>query len=90
VGRDASVDLGCQLCLIFVERKANHGFDLQSGVAQRHAFFAFLCGSSPVHGVSCFVINAVVDVSMLRTAEEAKLRLPLRYLAFLIPDRLSR
>ena len=39
-------------------------------------------GTSPVHEVSCFVINAVVDVSMLRTAKEAKLRLPLRYLAF--------
>ena len=50
-----------------------------SGVAQRYAFFAFLCGSSPVQKISCFVINAVVHVSMLRTAEEAKRRLPLRY-----------
>jgi len=53
---------------------------VQSGVAHRYAPFAFLRGSSPAHEVPCFVFPAVVDVSMLRTAEEAKLRLPLRYL----------
>ncbi len=47
---------------------------LNSGVAQRYAPFAFLCDSSPAHEVSCFVFHAVVDVSMLRTAEEAELR----------------
>ena len=48
-------------------------------VAQTYAFFAFVCGSSGVHGISCLDVNIMVDVPMLRTAEEAKLRLPLRY-----------
>jgi len=54
-------------------------------VAQRYVFFAFLCGSSSVHGISCWDANIMVDVSMLRTAEEAKLRLPLRYPALRQP-----
>ena len=58
----------------------------RSGVAQRCAFFAFLCGLSSVHGVSCLVAGIVFDISMLRTAEEAKLRLPLRYPAFALQN----
>ena len=42
-----------------------------------YAFCAFVCGSSSVRGVSCLDVNIMVDV--LRTAEEAKTRLPLRY-----------
>ena len=48
-------------------------------VAQTYASFAFVSGSSSVHESSCLGVNIVVAVSMLRTAEEAKLRLPLRY-----------
>ncbi len=48
-----------------------------SGVAQTYAFLAFVCGSSSVDGISCLDVNIMVAVSMLRTAEEAKLRLPL-------------
>jgi hypothetical protein len=36
-------------------------------------------GPSPVHGISYFHTDAMVDVSILRTAEEAKRQLPLRY-----------
>jgi hypothetical protein len=52
-----------------------------SGVAQMHAFFAFVCGSSSVHRGSCLDLKIMVDVPMLRTAEEAEVRLPPRYLA---------
>jgi hypothetical protein len=45
----------------------------RSGVAQRYAPFAFLCGSSPAHEVSRLVFHAVLDVSMLRIAEPDKL-----------------
>ena len=45
--------------------------------AQTYAFFAFVCGSSSVRWVSCLDVNIMVDVPMLRTAEEAKMRLPL-------------
>ena len=47
-----------------------------SGVAT-YAFWAFVSGSSSVRGISCLDVNILVDVPMLRTAEEAKLRLPL-------------
>jgi hypothetical protein len=48
-------------------------------VAQTYAFLAFVCGSSSVQGVSCLDTNIMVDVRMLRTAEEGKMRPPPRY-----------
>jgi hypothetical protein len=45
-----------------------------------YAFFAFVCGSLCVHGILYLDVNIMVGVSMLRTAEEGKLRLPPRYL----------
>jgi hypothetical protein len=38
----------------------------------------FVCGFSSVRGISCLDVN-IIDVSMLRTAGEAKVRLPLHY-----------
>ena len=58
-------------------------------VAQTYAFLAFVCGSSSVRGMSCLDVNIVVDVSMLRTAEEGKLRLPPRY-PLSVAERLAR
>jgi hypothetical protein len=43
-------------------------------VAQMYAFFAFVCGSSSVHGGSYLDAYIIVDVPMLRTAEEVKWR----------------
>jgi hypothetical protein len=54
-------------------------FVLERVAHQTYAFFAFVCGSSSVRWISCLDVNIMVDVSMLRTAEEAKMRLPLRY-----------
>jgi hypothetical protein len=45
-----------------------------SGVAQRSAVSAVLCGFSPVPAISCLNVTIMVDVPMLRTAEEAGLR----------------
>ena len=56
-------------------------------VAQTYAFFAFVCGSSSVHGISRLHVNIMVYVFMLRTAEEGKVRLPPRY-RVLAPRRL--
>ena len=50
---------------------------LVSGPAQTRALFAFVCGSSYARGISCVVVNIMVYVSMLRTAEVAEMRLPL-------------
>jgi len=36
---------------------------------QTYAFFAFVCGSSSIHGILCLDVNIMVDVPMLRTAE---------------------
>ena len=41
--------------------------------------FAFVCGSWPVHGSSCFDIPNMVDASVLKPAEEGKRRPPPRY-----------
>jgi hypothetical protein len=49
-------------------------FGSRERVAQTYAFFAFVWGSSSVHGVSCLDANIMVDVPMLRTAEEGKRR----------------
>jgi len=51
---------------------------LMAGSASEHASFAFLCASSCSRGIPYLGANIMVDVAMLRTAEEARLRLPLR------------
>ena len=53
-------------------------------VAQTYAFLAFVCGSSCIHGVSSLDTKTTVDVSTLRTAEEARRWLPPRYPLFAI------
>lgn len=58
-------------------------------VAQTYPFFGFVCASSPVDLISCLNVNIMVDVAMLRTAEEGILRPPPRYLLKL-PTRITR
>ncbi len=45
-------------------------------VKQTHAFLAFVCSSSSVHGISCLEVIILEDVAILRTAEEGKVRPP--------------
>ena len=48
------------------------------GGAQTYAFWAFVCASSGVQWISCLGTKIAVNVSMLRTAEETRGRLPPR------------
>ena len=41
-------------------------------VAQTHAFLAFVCDSSSVHGVSCLDVKILVDIPMLKARRKAK------------------
>src|SRR5271169_6073828 len=50
--------------------RSHSGMVPESGVAQRCALLALLCGSWCARHVSCLNVINMVDVPMLRTAEE--------------------
>ena len=58
----------------FVRMYAPLGWLARGGVAQRCALLALLCGSWCAGHVSCLNVINMVDVPMLRTAEEAAQR----------------